>query len=177
MYAELLKEQGHVCVYCGATITTERHSGHIEHFFPSTKVPPKRFSWENLLASCGPPHQKGQPSICGDAKHDWLPTGYVDPLLPDCEYHFQFDGTGEIDGTPLGGMSAKTMIKKLKLNDKSLTYQRFQIVLELENQILASNINAANVAAEVAAWRTRDGLGRLKSFGHAAARYLDDQSL
>ena len=169
----LLNEQRYVCVYCGAAISSNTRFAHIEHFRPQSIFPALRFEWSNLYASCGPPTAKKQPKTCGDAKNNWIPKNHIDPTDPACEQKFAYDGRGQIRPSMLGGDSAAVMIKRLNLEDKSLIYQRYQIIAHLEEEIGAGMIDASNVAAEILSWRTVDGNGRLKAFGHVAARYLE----
>jgi uncharacterized protein (TIGR02646 family) len=173
----LLEEQKFVCVYCGATISTDWGSTHIEHFWPRSKFPALRFDWPNLLASCGPPTTKRQPRTCGAAKDNWVPANYVDPSDPDCEHKFAYDGLGQIIPSALGGMPATVMIDRLKLDDASLEYQRRQIIAELEKQVGCGTINAMTVAEEIRSWREPDASGHLREFGHVAARYLEDEPI
>jgi uncharacterized protein (TIGR02646 family) len=173
----LLEEQKFVCVYCGAAITTAWRSAHIEHFWPSSKFLTLRFDWSNLFASCGPPTVKRQPKICGDAKGNWVPANHIDPNDPDCERKFAYDGLGQIRPSALGGQPAAVMIDRLKLDHGSLDYQRRQVIAHVEQAIANGAIDASNVAAEVVSWRVPDADGRLRAFGHVAARYLEDESI
>jgi hypothetical protein len=97
-----------------------------------------------------------------------------DPL---CEKKFEYDGNGRIWPAAIGGNRAKTMISKLNLDDQSLCYERFLIVAEIEDRINDGMVDADNQAAEVALWRTVDAKGMMVSYGHVAARYLEDQVL
>lgn len=171
----LLNEQGHVCVYCGRKITRAHKDAHIEHFRPSSKFPPLRFSWTNLFASCGPSTEKTVPRICGDQKEDWTPANHVEPTDPDVQSKFAYDAAGGIAVTASGGAQAGTMIQRLNLDDPSLRYQRAVIVQAIAALIEDGEINADNVAGEIAMWRSLDADGRLKSFGHVAARFLEDE--
>lgn len=173
----LLEEQKFVCVYCGGAVSTAWQSAHIEHFWPRWKFKDLSFDWSNLFASCGPPTAKGQPSICGGAKGNWIPANHIDPTDPDCERKFSYDGLGQITPAALGGKPAAIMIDRLKLDDKTLDYQRGQVIGDLEREIARGRIDASNVAAEILSWRGTDGHGRLKAFGHVAARYLEDEPI
>ena len=173
----LLKEQKYVCVYCGASITGEWRSAHIEHFWPQSQFGHLRFDWTNMFASCGPATEKNQPIICGDAKGDWTPTSYVHPVAPDCELKFCYNGLGHISASSKGGSSAGVMIETLNLGDDSLNYLRSQIIKALEEDIAINEIDASTVIGEISSWRTPDDEGRLKAFGHVAARYLEDKKV
>ena len=151
------------------------HDAHIEHFRPSSKFPTLRFSWGNLYASCGPASGKGTPRICGDHKDNWTPANHIEPTDPSVEQKFSYDAAGGIGSSVAGGDRAAVMIKKLNLDDPSLRYQRATIIEALNTLIQAGDITAANVADEIAMWRSVDGDGRLKSFGHVAARFLEEE--
>ncbi|KDB05137.1 hypothetical protein U879_03115 [Defluviimonas sp. 20V17] len=69
------------------------------------------------------------------------------------------------------------MIDKLNLGEQSLCYERFLIVAEIEDRINDGTIDATNQAAEIALWRRVDANGVAISYGHVAARYLEDQVL
>lgn len=171
----LMAEQHHVCVYCGKRISTDFRSSHIEHFRPQSAHENLRFVWHNLFASCGPSGKPNEPRICGDFKGNWDPVGHIEPTDPLCEEKFEYDGNGGIWPAAIGGHRAKTMIAKLNLDDQSLRYDRFLIVAEIEDRIADGTIDATNHAAEVALWRTIDASGMAISYGHVAARYLEDQ--
>lgn len=173
----LLQEQKFVCVYCGAAISAAWRSAHIEHFWPSARFPALRFDWPNLFASCGPPADRRQPSTCGDAKGGWVPANHINPADPDVERKFAYDGLGQIKPSALGGPPASVMINRLRLDHASLNYQRRQIIAALEQDIAGRVIDASTVAAEIMSWREADAYGRLKSFGHVATRYLEDEPL
>lgn len=175
----LLDEQHHVCVYCGKRITPDYRVSHIEHFKPQSVHKDQRFVWTNLFASCGPTGKKNAPRICGDFKDKWdpVPVGHIDPTDPNCERMFGYGGNGEIWPTALARSRAQTMIDRLNLDDESLQYERLVIVIEIEERIADGTIGAANQEAEVERWRTVDASGSLLSYGHVAARYLEEQQL
>ncbi|WP_160169144.1 retron system putative HNH endonuclease [Allgaiera indica] len=175
--AALLAEQHNVCVYCGKRITTDFGSSHIEHFRPQSVHENRRFDWKNLFASCGPTGLRNMPRICGDYKENWDPVGHVEPTDPLCEKKFEYDGNGEIWPAAIGDDHAKIMIDKLNLGEQSLCYERFLIVAEIEDRINDGTIDATNQAAEIALWRRVDANGVAISYGHVAARYLEDQVL
>ncbi len=66
---------------------------------------------------------------------------------------------------------------RLNLYDSSLDYQRRQIIEHLEQEIALGAIDSSNVAAEILSWREPDADGRLRAFGHVAARYLEDEPI
>ena len=102
---------------------------------------------------------------------------HIEPIDPLCEKKFGYDGNGGIWPAAIGGNRAKNMIQKLNLNDQSLQYERLSIVIEIEERINDGTIDAANQAAEVTLWRTVDANGQLISYGHGAARYLEEQAI
>lgn len=173
----LVAEQHHVCVYCGKRIEAEIHSAHIEHFRPQSLHQNLRFVWDNLFASCGPTGKANTPRTCGDFKGSWNPVSYIEPTDPQCEWKFDYDGNGGIYPAALGGFRARTMIARLNLDEASLCYERYLLVGEIEDQIASGTIDAANQAAEVKRWRAIDPQGKAIAYGHAAARYLEDQAL
>jgi hypothetical protein len=132
-----------------------------------------------LFASCGPTGKKNAPRICGEFKDKWdpVPVSHVDPTDPNCEQMFGYGGNGEIWPSALARNRAQTMIVRLNLDDESLKYERLVIVTEIEERIADGTIDAANQAAEVGRWRTVDANGELLSYGHVAARYLEEQGL
>jgi hypothetical protein len=69
------------------------------------------------------------------------------------------------------------MIDRLKLDHDSLDYLRGQVISDLEQEIAKGAIDASNVAAEILSWRETDADGRLRNFGHVAARYLEDEPI
>lgn len=150
---------------------------HIEHFQPSSKFPAQRFSWGNLYASCGPANKKGRPRICGDHKDSWTPVNHIEPTDPTVEQKFAYDAAGGISPSVAGGAQAAVMIKKLNLDDPSLRYQRAIIIESLNTLIGTGEITADSRDEEIAMWRSVDRDGRLKSFGHVAARYLEEETI
>lgn len=175
----LVAEQHHVCIYCGKRITAAFRSSHIEHFRPQSIHSNQRFDWPNLFASCGPIGQTNVPEVCGGAKRNWDPAAkaHIEPTDAGCEQRFAYDGNGAIFITTDDDTGAQTMIDTLNLDDHTLAFERFVIISDLETRIGNGSIDAANKAAEIALWREVDADGRLKGYGHIAARYLDDQSL
>lgn len=90
---------------------------------------------------------------------------------------FGYGGNGEIWPAAIARNRAQTMIDRLNLDDESLQYERFVIVTEIEERIADGTIDAASQVAEVARWRAADAAGRLLSYGHVGARYLEEQRL
>lgn len=171
----LLQEQGWVCAYCGREI--DAGGSHIEHFLPRSKFPERELDYANFFASCGPSGKKSAPKTCGDAKGNWVPTDPADliPSHPDCEKRFRYDGNGAINPANSSDQHVIDAIIVLNLNDDSLQLERKSILAGLEAGIRAGEITAANVAAEIASRRAKDADGRCESFGHVAARYLEEE--
>lgn len=172
----LLEEQGYVCAYCGTGLKGENGDSHIDHFWPQAHFPDRILDYANLFASCGPSSQKKAPKTCGDAKGDWFDQENIDhiPSQPGCEHRFRYDARGWMH--PADAL-ASSVITQLNLNDPSLREERRRIVKGIEDAITAGEITPADVAQEIASWRAPDAAGRAKSFGHVAARYLEDEPI
>jgi uncharacterized protein (TIGR02646 family) len=170
---DLLEDQDYCCVYCGRGITPDPFSSHIEHFWPQRKFEKRRFDWQNLFASCGPSRAKGS-RTCGAQKDDWVPANFVEPEAPGCRAGFSFDGLGQIHGTTV---NAANMVTVLNLDDDALVYERLEIIDYLEQLVRDGEIDESSKAAEIQLWLARDGDGKCKSFGHVAARYLEEQDM
>jgi uncharacterized protein (TIGR02646 family) len=177
IHVALLAEQHNVCVYCGKRITADSGSSHIEHFRPQSIHEDRRFDWGNLFASCGPTGLRNAPRTCGDSKGSWDPIQHIEPTDPLCQKKFIYDGNGEIWPATIGGNQAQIMINTLNLCEKSLCYERGLIVAEIEERIIDGTIDATNQATEIEIWQTVDANGMAISYGHVAARYLEDQVL
>jgi hypothetical protein len=121
---------------------------------------------------------KREPSTCGDAKGSWFhPTQYIMPSDHTCEARFSYGLSGSISVTHGDDVAASKMIKALSLNNEVLAYERAQILSGIESDIESGEINAINKNEEILSWRTPDVDHQLKSFGHIAARYLEDDPL
>ena len=176
LVSALLQQQGFVCVYCGKQIAEVGADGHIEHFYPQSLFKEWDLAWWNLFVSCGPPKTKNLPKICGAAKGNWVPSGqFIYPGVADCEGRFRFDGLGQILPSQLADQAATAMILRLNLSEAGLQNQRAAIVRAIEEDIANGLIDSSKIAAEIELWRTRDEDGRLKAFGHVAARYLEEE--
>ncbi len=134
----LLTEQFHLCAYtlrqlktaaaCEAGGQDTRASCHIEHLLPQCrKVPGEDIDYQNMVA-CYPPSQSKVACEYGaPAKADCDPStgGFVSPLSPAAESHFEFDERGGITGLTADGAST---VKVLKLDHKSLVNDRAAII-------------------------------------------------
>ena len=134
----LLHEQFHLCAYTMMRLQTAleckshghdtRDACHIEHVLPqSRKVAGEAIDYQNMLA-CFPPSQSTVACEFGaNAKADFdLSTGgFVSPLSPAAESHFEFDEHGGIKGTTIDGHST---IKVLKLDHKALVNDRMAVI-------------------------------------------------
>jgi uncharacterized protein (TIGR02646 family) len=97
VHRALLKEQGHICCYCGGSI--REANSHIEHLRPKSLFPRLDLEYSNLLACCQGDTQDPPPKQihCGHKKGDWYDeTLMVSPLSPDCESYFRYTSFGEI---------------------------------------------------------------------------------
>jgi uncharacterized protein (TIGR02646 family) len=134
----LLNEQFHLCAYtlrrlktaaeCQIAEDDTRAACHIEHLLPqSRRVPGEDIDYQNMLA-CFPASQSAVACEFGaHAKAGFDPTngGFVSPLSPTAEAHFEFDKYGGIQGTTVEGNST---IKLLKLNHKTLVNDRLAVI-------------------------------------------------
>lgn len=170
--ADLSKEQGYVCAYCGRAIGLADRDSHIDHYYCQNLFPDRTVDYANMFASCGPPQQKRLPSTCGDAKKGVPPP---DPCLlpsdPSCEARFSYGESGE--AVPLDD-SATNMGSWLKLNHPALVQERAALIAMIIAMIRSGEISLPDKEEEIRLWRSRNVNGRLRSFGHVAARYLED---
>lgn len=134
----LLAEQFHLCAYtmrqlktaeqCAADGLDTRASCHIEHILPQCRrVPGEDIDYQNMVA-CYPPSQaKVVCEFGAHAKADFDPSkgGFVSPLAPSAEAHFDFDEYGEVSGLTADGVST---VRILKLNHKTLVNDRAAVI-------------------------------------------------
>ena len=134
----LLAEQLHLCAYTMRQLKTAaqcqvqgldtRASCHIEHFLPQCrKVPGEDIDYQNMVA-CFPPSQSNVACDFGaHAKADFDPSngGFVSPLSPAAENHFEFDERGGITGLSADGVST---IRVLNLDHKALVNDRAAVI-------------------------------------------------
>ncbi|MEI6984740.1 MAG: retron system putative HNH endonuclease [Rhodospirillaceae bacterium] len=169
----LLKEQCHVCAYCGVKLSADETKMHIDHFWPQSHSSNGVWDYQNWFASCGPPGKENRiPSTCGDAKGDWFDPSNTD-LIPSnsgCEHRFRYGQFGGITAADSSDQLVTTFIDKLNLNDASLQYNRKAIIKSIESELPSTD---DDIRAEIARWREVDGDGCAKSFGHVVANYLE----
>lgn len=89
----LIKSQYGLCAYCCKQIDTKNASN--EHIKPKGVGKYSKYSmdYENLIASC-----RSNDSCTTKKDNDYDEASFVSPLEEDCEMHFQYFVTGEIEG-------------------------------------------------------------------------------
>lgn len=176
----LLEEQGYVCCYCGRQLPPDGSDGHIDHFWPQShfdgiKDEDRSLDYNNFFRSCGPKGLPGvpieRPSTCGDAKGNWYDVTYsILPSDPECERRFTYGQNGGISPTSAEDTAARNMISRLRLDDMALAYERSKVIEEVE----AALSDGSLATDEYRRARTAVN-GRLPGFGHAVARYLEQE--
>lgn len=182
----LLREQMHLCVYCGRRLQTDPSTCHIDHFWPQSYFngesgPDCRLDHDNFFLSCGPASLPGRaarsfPRTCGDAKAEWFDQlSHVIPSDARCEARFTYTAAGEILCKDDHDDGANNMIERLNLNDPVLVYERKKLIAEIENELRRSNDAFHYAMATIATWRTPNREGRLVGFAQVVYRYLEDE--
>lgn len=134
----LLAEQFHLCAYTLRQLNTAAAceeggqdttaSCHIEHLLPQCRnVQGEDIDYQNMVA-CYPPSQSKVACDYGArAKADFDPStgGFVSPLSPAAESHFEFDERGGVTGLTADGTST---IQVLKLDHKTLVNDRAAVI-------------------------------------------------
>ena len=135
---QLLWEQSHLCAYtlrrlqtaidCQAVGKDTRASCHIEHILPQSRnVAGEDIDYHNMVA-CYPPSQSSVACEYGaQAKADFDPSGggFVSPLSPGVQAHFDFDERGDVSGlTPVG----RSTICVLRLDHPTLVNDRAAVI-------------------------------------------------
>ena len=112
----LIKSQYGLCGYCCQKIDTNHSSN--EHIKPKGDGKYSKYSmdYDNLIASC---QSRDSCTTKKDNKYD--ETSFVSPLEEECETHFQYFVTGEIEGTTDRG---KDTCDLLGLNNYALRRAR-----------------------------------------------------
>lgn len=183
----LLREQMHLCAYCGRRLQTEPSNCHIDHFWPQShfngeRGPDRRLEHDNLFLSCGPASLPGGaarslPRTCGEAKADWFDErSYVIPSDAWCEARFMYTAAGEILPKDDRDEGANNMIEHLNLKDDDLVYQRKKLIGGIEKELGPSTDASDDVGEIIATWRLPDSAGRLAEFAQVAYRYLEDET-
>lgn len=169
----LVAEQADLCCYCCCRIENDRRSCHIEHLKPRHRPQYRhlQLDYQNLLASCGSPLQPTPDRHCGASKGGWYePDLLVSPLDPDCEQRFAFTAAGEIRPAMPGDHAAKTTIRQLSLQCRSLVARRRAAIdgwLAGVEELGSSDLRRLLVAAS-----TPDVAGRLTEFQPAIVHVL-----
>ncbi|KVA58124.1 hypothetical protein WI61_12415 [Burkholderia cepacia] len=189
LHHALLDEQGWVCCYCGGAVT-EKNS-HIEHFRPQSDFGALQLNYDNLHASCmgtsrqalddredganGSRSVKRLPTFCGDAKRDQFDEArHISPADPNCESRFIYTQTGQILPSDHGDSSASYMLGILALDVQHLRAAREEVLKAFDSAFLAT-VTADELMQLRDAFRTRDADGKLKPYGHVAARYAEQR--
>lgn len=134
----LLAEQWHLCAYtmrrlltaaeCQAKNLDTRSSCHIEHLLPQCRqVPGEDVDYQNMVACYPPSQSKAVCEFGAHAKADFDPStgGFVSPLSPNAQNHFQFDERGGVQGCTEAGSAT---IEVLRLNHKALVHDRAAVI-------------------------------------------------
>jgi uncharacterized protein (TIGR02646 family) len=137
---ELLKEQGWLCCYTGLSV--DETSSHIEHFKPQTlcrqedRGKPEQdkkhedVDYKNLLAAYPSPNMP-HCRFGAHAKDKWYDKQLlVSPLTPQCGMLFTFDQCGRIFPKDETEQAVTETIRRLCLDDGSLTEMRRQAIEE-----------------------------------------------
>lgn len=134
----LLAEQFHLCAYtlrrlnsaaeCQALGRDTRTSCHVEHLLPQCRdIPGEDIDYQNMVACFPPSHSTDACAFGAHAKADFDPStgGFVSPLLPTAESHFEFDESGHIYGLTADGTAT---VDVLKLDHKMLVNDRAAVI-------------------------------------------------
>jgi uncharacterized protein (TIGR02646 family) len=138
LWMALLREQGHVCCYCGARIRHRSYpqgaeASHIEHLLPREHYPKRMFDYDNVVASCqgrqkdSPPRE---PRHCGSHKDNWPKPAeealFISPLDAACARHFRYRADGHVAPAIDSAKSAAAAetIRRLRLDHPRLIAQR-----------------------------------------------------
>ena len=173
LHEALLREQGHICCYCGMRITLS--SSHIEHLKPqSTPEPDLSVEYTNLLASCQREREPRKPIHCAVAKDNWYDEDLmVSPLTPNCTDFFIYTDDGQIleTNTPEKKAAATTTIDKLRLNIPKLIAMRRQVIQNLLADI--DELTDEERLKLVQGFEQRDANGQYEEFCGAIAYILN----
>lgn len=133
----LLAEQGHICAYTGRRISIENPEDqnsrnvkfHIEHLKPQKRCfRGEDVEYRNLVACWPAPNQSYEPEFGARKKGDWPGPEeerlFLSPLEPSCSRRFLFKKNGKIEPADQNDVAAKMTIKKLGLDNKTLTAYR-----------------------------------------------------
>lgn len=148
---KMLQDQGGICCYCGQILKFPKHPPYIvEHVFPKERCRELAGEYENLLLSCRPTdkeeenrrdaHDNGNNFWHCDKRKGNITITYT-PLQPDCNSHFIYYVSGEIQGCD---QHAQEDINTLGLNCEYLKRRRkeaiFAVLHDEDGQLLPNDI-------------------------------------
>lgn len=173
LHEALLAEQGHVCCYCGRSVTLA--DSHIEHFRPQEPHVELALEFSNLFASCIRETQPGVPLHCGHAKgHDFDEANAISPADIGCEQRFIYiAGNGAIQPADDTDTTALYMCGLLKLDIEFLRNRREEVLQRVFDNDFVQGASTSDLERLAHAFRRPDGSGRLDGFGHVLARYAE----
>lgn len=174
----LIKEQGHVCCYCGGKITSE--DSHIEHFRPQSNPEYQYLSveYKNLFASCIKEAVKGGQLHCGHAKGDSFEEELcISPIDPGCEDHFKYSYHGDISPNSKENSKATHMIELLKLNCASLQSRRRAVLQKVFSVAFIDSATEEELRALRDSYTKQSEGGVRDEFGQVITRFIDQQLL
>ncbi|HSN97540.1 MAG TPA: hypothetical protein VLS89_04545 [Candidatus Nanopelagicales bacterium] len=130
----LLQEQGGLCAYTGVRIHLDEGERrtvnfHLEHLIPQKHCTYGQDADYGNLAACWPaPNCAFEPGFGARKKGDWPSPAeshlFVSPLDSRCTARFTFNHRGEIAAADQGDDAAKETIRRLGLDDRTLTELR-----------------------------------------------------
>lgn len=170
VHESLLAEQGGMCCYCGKEI--DLTDSHIEHLIPQEQQAELALAYCNLHASCIREQSPDLPMHCGHAKgRDLDAARHVSPLDPACEQRFLYSLDGPIRAAEADDHAASYMIDLLKLDNPSLQNGRREVLAGAFTDEFLGSATEEELLALRRATRRRNG--RLRSFAHVVARYVE----
>jgi len=113
-----------LCVYCERKITEIK--SHIEHIKPQSKFPSEIFNYSNLVVSCD------DKDTCGKHKGGKWDDKFINPVIENPEYFFEYITNGEIIASNLNKERSFFTIEILNMNYDKLKSCRKIIFLRLE---------------------------------------------
>ena len=172
LHQALLDEQGHVCCYCGRSISL--NESHIEHFRPQELREDLALSYDNLMASCIRETEPGAPLHCGHAKGNAFDESLqISPLDPSCERRFIYTLTGGVLPSNTSDSEATYMSDLLRLDIDFLRNRRHEALNSVFDDEFIGSATDDELETLAVAFRQRNVDGQLKSFGHVLARYAE----
>lgn len=185
----LMKEQGHICCYCGMSLTTDRASVDseksftiVEHLKSKTNYAHLRLEYTNLLASCDGGQQERENSSEGKQKRKKLFPSQCDdhkgskdipitPLCQTCGSRFMYDNDGSML-CDLADSDAQRTIDILNLDNPVLRNKRKAVIFAYENL----GINSKDEwELELEKVSQQDSDGKYKPFCFVAQSYIRNQ--